>query len=146
MVPRKDLENKLKQSGVSRAPWRDTTVKASTSSLILLFCSLVTACGTGSNSSRTIVHNPPPERVAENERPVEYIIARFRFLLDEITTKFVENRKQIAEITVKSHELLQQKGAEEFLLNVMEGINKIMPVLPPSTVGISVVKAVHSII
>jgi hypothetical protein len=101
-------------------------VKASTSSLILLFCSLVATCGTGSNSSRTIVHNPPPERVAENERPVEYIIARFRFLLDELTTKFVENRKQIAEMTVKSHELFQ-KGVEEFLLNVMEGINKIMP-------------------
>jgi hypothetical protein len=30
-------------------------------------------------------------------------------------------------MTVKSHELLQQKGVEEFLLNVMEGINKIMP-------------------
>jgi hypothetical protein len=88
---------------------------------------LVATCGTGSNSSRTIVHNPPPERVAENERPVEYIIARFRFLLDELTTKFVENRKQIAEMTVKSHELLQQKGVEEFLLNVMKGINKIMP-------------------
>jgi hypothetical protein len=87
---------------------------------------LVATCEIGSNSSRTIVHNPPPERFAENERPVEYIIARFRFLLDELTTKFVENRKQIAEMTVKSHELFQ-KGVEEFLLNVMEGINKIMP-------------------
>lgn len=53
-------------------------------------------------------------------------IARFRSLLNQLDDKFVEDRQQIADMSVKTQELLRDKGISESLLNIMEGINSIL--------------------
>lgn len=58
--------------------------------------------------------------------PKDHItVARFRSLLDQLTTTFVENRQQIADMTVKAQELLKKEGVQETLLNMMEGMNQL---------------------
>jgi len=50
-------------------------------------------------------------------------VARFRTLLELLSEKFVEDRQQIANMTVKAQSMLRDKGVSESLLDIMEGMN-----------------------
>lgn len=52
-------------------------------------------------------------------------VARFRSLLDQLSATFVENKNQIADMSVTAQNLLRKEGIEESLLNIMEGMNKL---------------------
>jgi len=53
-------------------------------------------------------------------------IARFRSLLLQLSNTYVENRQQIADMTVRAQETLKEdEGIKESLLNMMEGMNQI---------------------
>jgi len=52
-------------------------------------------------------------------------VARFRSLLNQLSNTYVENRQQIADSSVKAQEMLKDKGIEESLLNIMEGMNQL---------------------
>jgi len=53
-------------------------------------------------------------------------VARFRSLLRQLSNTYVENRQQIADMTVKAQEILKKdEGIKESLLNIMEGMNQI---------------------
>src|SRR5262249_444798 len=52
-------------------------------------------------------------------------VARFKSLLGQLDEAYVENPKQIADTTVKGHEILRGKGVSESLLNMMEGMNRV---------------------
>ena len=54
-------------------------------------------------------------------------VARFRSLLDQLSATFVENKNQIADMSVTAQNLLRKEGIEESLLNIMEGMNKLFP-------------------
>jgi hypothetical protein len=60
--------------------------------------------------------------------PQDHItVARFRSLLSQLSFTFVENRQQIADMSVTAQQLLRQDGIDESLLNIMEGMNKLFP-------------------
>lgn len=60
--------------------------------------------------------------------PKDHItVARFRSLLTQLSNTFVENRQQIADMSVSAQEILKEKGIKEKLLNIMEGMNKLFP-------------------
>lgn len=52
-------------------------------------------------------------------------VARFRSLLQQLSDTYVENRQQIADMTVTAQNLLRKEGIQENLLNIMEGMNQL---------------------
>ena len=54
-------------------------------------------------------------------------VARFRNLLQQLTSKFIEDRATIAGMTVKAQQLLREQGINEKMLDMMEGINRLFP-------------------
>jgi hypothetical protein len=54
-------------------------------------------------------------------------VARFRSLLHQLTSKFIEDRAKIADMTVKAQQLLREQGINEKMLGIMEGINRLFP-------------------
>lgn len=52
-------------------------------------------------------------------------IAIFKTLLQQLDTKFVEDEKQIGDMSVATWKMLRNKGIGESLLNIMEGINEL---------------------
>ena len=52
-------------------------------------------------------------------------VARFRSLLDQLSSTYVENKQQIADMSVTAQEMLKKDGIEENLLNIMEGLNQL---------------------
>lgn len=52
-------------------------------------------------------------------------VARFRSLLDQLSSTYVENKQQIADMSVTAQDLLEKDGIEESLLNIMEGLNQL---------------------
>ena len=78
---------------------------------------------------------------AQEDKPIEYrlavinakgyvsedhiTVARFRSLLNQLSSTFTEDEEQIADITVYSQKILKKYGIEESPLNIMEGLNKI---------------------
>lgn len=55
-------------------------------------------------------------------------VARFRSLLEQLSETFVENRQQIADMSVTARQLLKKNGIEESLINIMEGLNTIFSI------------------
>lgn len=54
-------------------------------------------------------------------------IKRFRFLLDNLSIKYIEDEKKIADLTGWVTDELEKIGLKESLLNIMEGMNSLMP-------------------
>jgi hypothetical protein len=55
-------------------------------------------------------------------------VKRFRYLLDRLEAKTSNSRQQIADMTVKSQEMMREKhGKEISLLELMEQTNKAIP-------------------
>lgn len=52
-------------------------------------------------------------------------VARFRSLLGQLSSAYVENKEQIADMSVTAQEMLRKDGIEESLLNIMEGLNQL---------------------
>lgn len=52
-------------------------------------------------------------------------VARFRSLLNQLSSTYVENKQQIADMSVKAQQILKEDGVEESLLNIMEGLNQL---------------------
>lgn len=52
-------------------------------------------------------------------------VARFRSLLDQLSSTYIENKQQIADMSVKAQQLLKKDGVEENLLKIMEGLNQL---------------------
>jgi len=56
----------------------------------------------------------------------DIIITRFRSLLQTLDAIYVENKKQIADLTVTAQNILRDRyGIKETLLNIMEGMNQV---------------------
>ena len=47
-------------------------------------------------------------------------VARFRSLLRQLSAKYVKNRQQITDMTVKAQQMLRDEGVREKMLNIME--------------------------
>jgi len=54
-------------------------------------------------------------------------VARFRDLLQELSNKYPENKQEIADMSVKTQEILKEEGISENLLKIMEGMNQLPP-------------------
>jgi hypothetical protein len=61
-------------------------------------------------------------------------VARFRSLLAQLSSKYAETPKRIADISVKARDTLRGKGISESILNIMEGMNQVLegPILSSS--------------
>jgi len=55
----------------------------------------------------------------------DIIIARFRSLLQQLDSTYVESKEQIGDMTVGTQKLLKDEGVKETLLNIMEGMNSL---------------------
>ena len=55
------------------------------------------------------------------------IVARFRSLLNQLSATFVEDKQQIADMSVTAQNLLNKDGIPESLINIMEGMNQLFP-------------------
>jgi len=54
-------------------------------------------------------------------------VARFRSLLNQLSATFVEDKQQIADMSVTAQNLLKKEGVQESLINIMEGMNQLFP-------------------
>ena len=54
-------------------------------------------------------------------------VARFRSLLNQLSATFIENKQQIADMSVTAQNLLKKEGVQESLMNIMEGMNQLFP-------------------
>lgn len=52
-------------------------------------------------------------------------IEKFRILLQKLNAKFIENEKQIGDISISIKFLLRDEGIQESLLNIMKGMNQL---------------------
>ena len=52
-------------------------------------------------------------------------VARFRSLLNQLSVTFVEDKEQIADMSVTAQNLLKKEGVEESLINITEGMNQL---------------------
>ncbi len=52
-------------------------------------------------------------------------VARFRSLLRQLELTFIENKQQIADMSVTAQNLLKKDGINESLLNIMEAMNQL---------------------
>lgn len=58
--------------------------------------------------------------------PKDHItVARFRSLLNQLSKTYLEDKQQIADMTVTAQNLLRKEGIKESLLNIMEGLNRL---------------------
>jgi len=55
-------------------------------------------------------------------------VSQFRGLLDKLSSTYRENRQQVADISVKTQELLKENGVKESLFNIMKGLNQLFAV------------------
>ncbi len=55
-------------------------------------------------------------------------VTRFRSLLNQLSKSFSEDKESIADMSAKTRELLSNEGINESLLNIMEGINRIVSI------------------
>lgn len=58
--------------------------------------------------------------------PDDVTVARFRFLLTFLSTKYGETPERIGDMSVMGRKLLLEKGVSESLLDIMEGMNQIV--------------------
>ena len=88
--------------------------------LILLMSMLIASSGiAGSLEYKLAVI----DGVATSESDVS--VARFRSLLKQLSYTFVENKQQIADMTVKARNRLRDAGVRQDLLGIMEGVNQL---------------------
>lgn len=52
-------------------------------------------------------------------------VARFRSLLSQLSSTYIEGQQQIADLSVKAQQLMKNDGVDESLLNIMEGLNQL---------------------
>lgn len=52
-------------------------------------------------------------------------VARFRSLLEQLSSMYVEDKQEIADASVTAQQLLKKDGVAESLLNIMEGLNQL---------------------
>lgn len=57
--------------------------------------------------------------------PDHLTVARFSRLLSQLSSTYVEDKQQIADMSVKAQQLLRDNGVEEDLLKIMEGLNQL---------------------
>ena len=50
----------------------------------------------------------------------DIFVARFCSLLRQLSVKYVKNRQQITDMTVKAQQMLRDEGVREKMLNLME--------------------------
>ncbi len=55
-------------------------------------------------------------------------VARFRSLLNQLSVTFVEDKQQIADMSVSAQNLLKKEGIQESLINIMEGMNQLFSI------------------
>lgn len=53
-------------------------------------------------------------------------VKAFGDLISELSSKYVEDEQRIADITVKSHEMLKEIGISTSLLDMMKGMNQLV--------------------
>src|SRR5262245_6659508 len=58
--------------------------------------------------------------------PDDLVVARFRSLLEQLSTKWRDTPQRLAEMSVKGRNLLRDKGVAESILNIMEGMNQVL--------------------
>jgi hypothetical protein len=85
---------------------------------------------------------PPNTQAAVNNESLEYklavidsggyvarddlAVARFRSLLGQLDTKYVESPEEIANMSVKAQQVLRDKGISEPIRELMEGLNSVL--------------------
>ena len=91
-----------------------------------------------------VLPTSPSNPKQSDEKPLEYklamlnaggfiqddhiTVARFRSLLSQLATTYVESRESIADMTLAGQQKLRGEGIDESLLNIMEGLNQIFVV------------------
>ena len=53
-------------------------------------------------------------------------VARFRSLLGQLSSKYVNSRQEIGDMSVRAMQVLQEKGVRVKLMTLMEGLNRVI--------------------
>jgi hypothetical protein len=97
-----------------------------------LSTSLTLACTTAQSATTSPEAEPSIEnKLATVDRgtyvaPDDIAVARFRSLLHQLSTKYGETPLRIADMSVTGRKLLREKGVDESIQNLMEGMNQIL--------------------
>ncbi|MBN2372898.1 hypothetical protein JXL19_03800 [bacterium] len=62
-------------------------------------------------------------RICENSNET---VTRFRSLLEQLSENYIEDPRQLANISLITHKKMKERGMDVSLLNIMEGLNQIM--------------------
>jgi hypothetical protein len=99
--------------------------------LTVFLATLTLACAT---QQSTTIPEPEPSieyKLAAIDRGTyvasdDIAVARFRSLLEQLSTKYGETPQRIADVSVKGRTLLREKGLDESIQNMMEGMNQVL--------------------
>ncbi len=92
-------------------------------SLFAVFFLLV--CPVFSQASETLEHKLATIDAGRFVSPDDITVARFRSLLNQLSSSYVENKTQISDMSVTAQKLLRDDGIQEKILNIMEGMNSL---------------------
>lgn len=88
--------------------------------VVVLFCGVNTSYASDPPEYQLAIIN------AGGYVPNDHItVARFRSLLNQLSSTYGENQQRIADMSAKSQDLLRKEGIEESLLKIMEGLNQL---------------------
>lgn len=76
-------------------------------------------------SSRSTEYKLASLNAGRNIPEDDISVARFRSLLKQLSSNYVEDEKKIADMTVSAQSLLKNNGINESLINLMEGMNQL---------------------
>jgi hypothetical protein len=107
---------------------------------------VLTACGCGAGGGSGTTNGPRAGTAARSQtpetteyklavvdagtyvKPEDIVVARFRSLLSQLSTRWRETPTRIADMSVAAKQQLRKVGIDQQILGFMEGMNLITPV------------------
>ena len=116
----------------------------------------VVGCSTSERPAGQSI-SPPPSQAQESVEyklavvdrggyvaPDDVVVARFGSLLQQLGSKFGETPERIGDMTVACRNSLREKGVSESIVNIMEGMNRVVDAPILSSQGINMQKSPRS--
>ena len=83
-------------------------------------------CDSDGGTATTIEHKLAVINAGHYVEENSTTVSQFRNLLHSLSAKYTEDRQQIADMLVTAQNILRDAGIEETLLNIMQGMYKVL--------------------
>lgn len=91
----------------------------------ILFYSLLLCSISIAQSNKSIEYQLATINAGGYISPTDITVSQFRNLLSELSNKYVEDKQQVADMSVTAVNMLKKDGIDESLMNIMTGLNQL---------------------